>query len=69
MATSGPRPKLLAAFQTACICATVEFLIILLLGTFMNSYPGAAGVSLVMLGPVSLWLEPPIYKRLLRHQP
>jgi hypothetical protein len=59
------RAKLVAALQTACICASIEAVIILLLGTFMNSYWGAAGVSFLLLGPVSLWIAPSVYRRLL----
>lgn len=60
------RPKVIALFQAACICAAVEAAIILLLGTFMGSYLGAVGVSLLILGPVSLWIAPAVYRRLLR---
>jgi len=60
------RLKIVAALQTACICVMVEAVIILLLGTFMNSYLGAVGVSLFILGPVSWWLAPTVYGYLLR---
>ncbi|HEY8360732.1 MAG TPA: hypothetical protein VIL30_25015 [Ramlibacter sp.] len=58
--------RLVAGLQTACVCATIEGAIILALGTFMNSWLGAAGVSFLLLGPLSLWIAPAVYRRLLR---
>jgi hypothetical protein len=66
MKSPASREKIVAALQTACICIAVEAVIVLLLGTFMNSYLGAAGVSFLILGPVSWWLAPPIYGYFLR---
>lgn len=53
--------KLIAALKTACACMAVEAAIVLLIGAYFNSYVGALGVSLVILGPVSLWIAPSIY--------
>ncbi|EJE54744.1 hypothetical protein PMI14_00374 [Acidovorax sp. CF316] len=69
MTTTTGREKALAALQTACICIAVELAIVLLLGALTGSYLGALGVSLVILGPASLWLAPSVYGRLLRTQP
>lgn len=66
MNTAATREKRFAALQTACICAAVELLIVLLLGTVVDSYLGAVAVSLAILGPVSLWLAPSVYGHLLR---
>lgn len=68
MTTTTGREKALAALQTACICIAVE-LAIVLLGALTGSYLGALGVSLVILGPASLWLAPSVYGRLLRTHP
>ena len=59
-------PKLAAALQTACICASIEAFIVLVLGTLMDSYLGAAVVSMLVLGPLSFWIAAPIYRYLLR---
>jgi hypothetical protein len=66
MKSSASRQKAVAVLQTACICVAVEAVIILLLGTVINSYLAAAGVSFLILGPVSWWLAPPVYAYLLR---
>ena len=58
--------KLVAALQTACICATIDAVVILILGTLMNSYLDAAGLSLLFFGPVALWIAAPLYRHLLR---
>ena len=69
MTTPPRREKILAALQTACICIAVELAIVLLLGTLVGSYLGAVAVSLVILGPVSLWLAPSVYGSVLRSNP
>lgn len=61
--------RLVAAVQTTGICIGVEAVVVLVLGTFVDSYLGAAGVSLLMLGPISCWLAPSVYSYFLRtHQ-
>ena len=57
--------KCIAALQTACICVAVELALVLLLGTVVGSYLGGLAVSLVILGPVSLFLAPMVYGHLL----
>lgn len=69
MTTAARREKPIAALQTACICIAVELAIVLLLGTAVDSYLGAVAVSLTILGPVSLWLAPSVYGRILRSNP
>lgn len=60
-------PRLTAALQTACICAAVEGLILMVLAGILNhSFIAAAVVSAGFLGPVSWWLAPAVYRRLLR---
>ena len=66
MTTAARREKRIAALQTACICIAVELVIVLLLGTLMDSYLGAVAPSLVILGPASLWLAPSVYGYILR---
>ncbi|MCE3272248.1 MAG: hypothetical protein K0S57_2645 [Ramlibacter sp.] len=65
MSSVASHAKLVAALQTAGFCATVEAMLILVVGTLMNSYLGSVGVSLLILGPVSLWIAHPLYRRLL----
>lgn len=62
------RRKVLAASQTACVCAAVEAAVFVPLGVFTDSYLGAAGVSLLTLGPLSLWMAPLLYRRLLNKE-
>jgi hypothetical protein len=60
-------PRLRAALQTACICAAVEGLILIVLAGILNhSFIAAAVVSLGFLGPASWWLAPSVYRRFLR---
>lgn len=65
MTTAARQEKRIAALQTACICIAVELAIVLLLGTLVDSYLGAVAVSLVILGPASLWFAPSVYGYLL----
>ena len=60
-------PRLTAALQTVCVCAAVEGLILIVLAGILNhSFIAAAVVSAGFLGPVSWWLAPAVYRRLLR---
>jgi hypothetical protein len=60
-------PRLTAALQTACICAAVEGVILIVLASILNhSFIAAAVFSLGFLGPASCWLAPAVYRRLLR---
>lgn len=58
--------KIIALTSTFAVCAFFELLIILLLGYLSGSYWGAAGISLVIFGPVSLWMAPIIYNRIIK---
>ena len=60
-------PRRTAALQTVCVCAAVEGLILIVLAGILNhSFIAAAVVSAGFLGPVSWWLAPAVYRRLLR---
>lgn len=66
MTTTARQDKTIAVLQTAGICIAIELTLVLLFGTYVDSYLGALIVLVVFLGPVSLWLAPPLYRRLLR---
>jgi hypothetical protein len=62
-------PRFAAGLETAGICVTVEVLVILMLAIVLNgSFLAAVVVSVGVLGPLSFWLAPPVYRRLRRFE-
>jgi hypothetical protein len=65
MKTPLEQAKVTALIQTVLLCAVVEGVVLVVLTQFTVNLLEAAAVSVVFLGPLSLWLGPPLYRRLL----
>lgn len=60
-------PRRAALLETAAICVAVEVLVLFLLAVVLNgSLLAAAFVSVGFFGPLSIWLAPFAYRRLLK---
>ena len=60
-------PRYAAVLETGAICVAVEVVVILLLAAILNgSLLAAVVVSVGAFGPLSIWLSPPVYRRLLK---
>ena len=55
-----------AGLQTIAACIIIEALLILIVFQFSGSLLGALVLTLLVIGPVSVYLAPPLYRYLVR---
>lgn len=60
------RARSRARLQAVLICALLEGMAVLTVRPFTGGYGEAAIMSALWLGPLSLWVGPPLYRWLLR---
>ena len=68
MKSDESRHQSAALLQTVLICGVVEVLVLVLLQQWTKSWGGAVVLSIIALGPLSLWFARPLYRYLLREQ-
>jgi hypothetical protein len=66
MKSDESRLRSAALLQTVLICGVVEALVLVVLHYWTNSWGGAVVLSIVALGPLSLWFARPLYRYLLQ---
>ena len=66
MQSEADRKKMAAAVLTAIICLAIEIVVVVVLYGFYRSFLGAVAVSVVIFGPISLWIAPPLYRHIVR---
>lgn len=54
-----------AIIQTVSVCVLAELLAVFTLKAFTSHWLEAFAMSILFLGPVSVWLAPPLYRYLL----
>lgn len=66
MQSEADRKKMAAAVLTAIICLAIEIVVVVVLYGFYRSFLGAVAVSVVIFGPISLWIAAPLYRHIVR---
>lgn len=66
MQSETERARSRARLRAVLLCAVLEGVALLLVRPFTGGYGEAAFMSAVWLGPLSLWVGPPLYRWLLR---
>jgi len=60
------RRKGVAILQTALFCIVLEAVVLLVLTGITGSFVAAVAVSVIFLGPLSLWAAPALYAHILK---
>ena len=66
MSSETERNRSRARLQAVLLCAVLEGVAVLVVRPFTGGYGEAAFMSALWLGPLSLWVGPPLYRWLLR---
>lgn len=61
MKSDESRLKTTALYWTVAVCMIVEVLAVFVLRAVVGSWGGAVVLSVLLLGPLSLWIARPIY--------